>query len=160
MSVYNIVRKRQVLETNLKFEEITNFYRIFSYILTLLWWFLSELQCFLFANLISGWWAYSIGDMLERNLFFRYPGLGTVLHWRDTEMKNLLPTLPYFRLWQIIILHGMDSTISFYVCIKDECRDFTFLSTSYWDKSWTLSFVGVESTHGWQSLIRCQTNIL
>ena len=115
---------------------------------------------FSFRESYSGWWAYSIGDMLERNLFFRYPGLGTVLHWRDTEMKNLLPTLPYFRLWQIIILHGMDSTISFYVCIKDECRDFTFLSTSYWDKSWTLSFVGVESTHGWQSLIRCQTNIL
>ena len=30
MSVYNIVRKHQVLETNLKFEEI-NFYRVFSY---------------------------------------------------------------------------------------------------------------------------------
>ena len=35
--------------------------------------------------------------MLERNFFFRYPGIGTVLHWRDTEMKNLLPTLPYYK---------------------------------------------------------------
>ena len=33
--------------------------------------------------------------MLGRNFFFRYPGISTVLHWRDTEMKNLLPTLPY-----------------------------------------------------------------
>ena len=29
MSVYNIVRKRKVLESNLKSEEITNFYPIF-----------------------------------------------------------------------------------------------------------------------------------
>ena len=33
--------------------------------------------------------------MLEHNFFFRYPRVGTVLHWRDTEMKNLLLTLPY-----------------------------------------------------------------
>ena len=33
--------------------------------------------------------------MLERNFFFWYPGIGTVLYWRDTEMENLLPTLPY-----------------------------------------------------------------
>ena len=31
MSVYNIVRKRKVLETNLKSEEITNFYPMFWY---------------------------------------------------------------------------------------------------------------------------------
>ena len=42
----------------------------------------------------SGWWAYTIGDMLERNFFFRYPRIGKFLHLRDTEMKNLLPTLP------------------------------------------------------------------
>ena len=36
MSVYNIVRKHKVLETNLKSEEITNFYRIYLYILALL----------------------------------------------------------------------------------------------------------------------------
>ena len=36
MSVYNFVRKRKVLETNLKSEEITNFYPIFLYILALL----------------------------------------------------------------------------------------------------------------------------
>ena len=47
-------------------------------------------------NPTSGWWAYSIWYMLEHNFFFRYPGIGTVLHWRDTEMKNILPTLPYF----------------------------------------------------------------
>ena len=34
-----------------------------------------------------------IGDMLEHN-FFRYPEIGTVSQWRDTEMENLLPTLP------------------------------------------------------------------
>ena len=49
---------------------------------------------FSFREPTSGWWAYLIGDMLEHNFFFRYPGIGTVLHWRDTEMKNLLPTLP------------------------------------------------------------------
>ena len=48
-----------------------------------------------FANLTSGWWVYSIGYIPEQNLFFRYPGISTVLHWRDTEMENLLPTLPY-----------------------------------------------------------------
>ena len=32
MSVYNIVRKHKVLETNLKSEEIMNFYPIFLYI--------------------------------------------------------------------------------------------------------------------------------
>ena len=36
VSVYNIVRKRKVLETNLKSEQITNFYSIFLYILVLL----------------------------------------------------------------------------------------------------------------------------
>ena len=36
MSVYNIVRKRKVLETNLKSEEIIDFYPIFSHILALL----------------------------------------------------------------------------------------------------------------------------
>ena len=35
MSVYNIVRKHKVLETNLKSEEIINFYQIFLYILAL-----------------------------------------------------------------------------------------------------------------------------
>ena len=40
---------------------------------------------FLFANLTSGWWAYSIGDILERNFFFRYTGIGRFLHWRNTE---------------------------------------------------------------------------
>ena len=36
VTIYNIVRKRKVLETNLKSEEILNFYPIFLYILTLL----------------------------------------------------------------------------------------------------------------------------
>ena len=51
MSVHNIERKRKILETKLKSEEIINFYLIFLYILSLLWRFLSEeLQCFVFAN--------------------------------------------------------------------------------------------------------------
>ena len=49
---------------------------------------------FLLTNLTSGGWAYSTGEMLEHNFFFEYPGIGMVLHWRDTEMENLLPTLP------------------------------------------------------------------
>ena len=44
-------------------------------------------------NLTSGWCAYSIRDMLERN-FFWYPGIGTVSHWQDTEMENAQPILP------------------------------------------------------------------
>ena len=36
MLVYNIVRKRGTLETNLKSEEIINIYLIFMYILVLL----------------------------------------------------------------------------------------------------------------------------
>ena len=47
--------------------------------------------------------SYSIGYMLEQNFFFRYPGIGTVLHWRDTEMKNMLPTLPYIYVPQKIL---------------------------------------------------------
>ena len=35
MSVYNIVRKREVLETSFKSEEVTNFYPIFLCILAL-----------------------------------------------------------------------------------------------------------------------------
>ena len=29
----------------------------------------------------------------QNGIFFRYPGIGMVSHWRDTEMENLL-TLP------------------------------------------------------------------
>ena len=83
-----IVRKRYVLLTKLKSEEITTFCPIFLYILALL------VQCFLFANFTSGCWAYLIGDIPESNFFFRYPRIGTILHWRDTGMENLLPTLP------------------------------------------------------------------
>ena len=36
MSIYNIVRKRKVLESNLKSGEITNFYPIILYVLALL----------------------------------------------------------------------------------------------------------------------------
>ena len=39
---HNIVRKREILETNAKFEEIINFYLIFFCILVLLQRFLSE----------------------------------------------------------------------------------------------------------------------
>ena len=52
MSVYNIVRKRQVLETNLKFEEITNFYQVFSYILTLYSDFCQNFNVFFSQNLL------------------------------------------------------------------------------------------------------------
>ena len=62
MSVYNIVRKRQVLETNLKSEEITNFYPVFIYILVYFYSdFFQNCNVF-FTNLTSGWWAYSIGE--------------------------------------------------------------------------------------------------
>ena len=37
---------------------------------------------------------HSIGDAQECN-FFRYDGIGMVSHWWDTEMENLLQTLPY-----------------------------------------------------------------
>ena len=36
MSVYNIVRKRKILQTNLKSKEIINFYLIYLYILAFL----------------------------------------------------------------------------------------------------------------------------
>ena len=70
MSVYNIVRKCKLLDKNLKSKEMKNFYlKFFLYILELLWRFLlEELQCFVFAN------------------FFRYPRIGMVSHWRDSEM--------------------------------------------------------------------------
>ena len=94
MLVYNIVRKRKVLETNLKSEKIMNFYPIFFIYLSTFIVISFRTSMFFFANLTSGWWTYSIGDKLERNFFFRYPGIGTVLHWRDTGLKNLLLTLP------------------------------------------------------------------
>ena len=44
--------------------------------------------------------------LLEHNFFSRYPGIGTVLHWRDTEMKNLLATLPYYLPSNLTIYYG------------------------------------------------------
>ena len=50
---HNIVRKREILETNAKFEEIINFYLIFFCILVLLQRFLSEeLSVFCFLRIL------------------------------------------------------------------------------------------------------------
>ena len=49
MSVYNIVRKRKILETNLKSEEITNFYPIF-FMYCISGYFRVELIFAIFAN--------------------------------------------------------------------------------------------------------------
>ena len=52
MSVYNIMRKHEILETNPKVEEIINFYLIFLCILVLLQQFLlEELSVFCFHGL-------------------------------------------------------------------------------------------------------------
>ena len=46
---------------------------------------------FFFFLILLSVMGYSIGNMLEHK-FFRFAGIGT--NWRDSEMKNLLPTLP------------------------------------------------------------------
>ena len=38
-------------------------------------------HCFVFMSFTFCRWAYSIGDLLEQNLF-RYPRMGTVSNWR------------------------------------------------------------------------------
>ena len=44
---------------------------------------------------------------------FVYAGVGTVLCWQDTEMKNIIPTLPYERdLCNKIFYYGSTCYIS------------------------------------------------
>ena len=78
MSVYNSVRKHKLSETNLKSEEIINFYKL-SF---------RRIAMFCFSRIFTvDWWACWIEDMLERNLF-RYPRIRTVSHWQETKMEN------------------------------------------------------------------------
>ena len=43
---------------------------------------------FLFVGILA--WG-----TIKLNCFW-YPGVGTVLHWRNPELENLVPSHPYF----------------------------------------------------------------
>ena len=107
MSAYNIVRKRKVLETNLNSEEITNFYPIFYIYFIFITFIVISFRTSVFSFRESYFRLVGLFDWgyAERNFFFRYPGIGTFLHWRDTEMKNLLPTLPNWESTQFLCMY-------------------------------------------------------